>query len=133
MTKFCPRCGWPMLRGRHRWHASGRQHERRQSIDHILPICRGGATDMGDTIMTEIMCQECNGKRGKCFHCWALVACIQDVAANERMPFDVIYRQWRIGWHRTIPKTPRRELIVSAMETLADEDDDQLGQVGAVA
>lgn len=110
MTPARPRCGWPM-------HPR-RNHADRPSQDHILPRSRGG-TDVlhGDTRNTVIMCQGCNERRGKCFHCWAVVACVKDVARSELTDFWTVWRAWGLN-HQQQAAVPSERTTLAMVERI---------------
>lgn len=67
----CPKCGRLMVPG----------GDLRPSKDHILPRVRRGQDFIhGDVRNTIVVCQDCNGFRAACHHCWAFVACVDAVA-----------------------------------------------------
>lgn len=83
----CPRCNRPY-----------NNDARRISADHILPKERGGKLVMfGDVRNSAPMCQECNGWRAACGHCWGLAACIAAVVAETGLSRAKVYQKWQTG------------------------------------
>jgi hypothetical protein len=116
---LCPICGVKLR--------SGSANPHRKSRDHILPLDRGGGDFIhGDTPNLAVMCQACNGFRARCFHCWALVACVRDVAKARGVATKVVYHEWRVG-----SVIARAQMEASAKRNAANRDKVRIGRIVA--
>jgi hypothetical protein len=88
--KCCPKCGVRYVTG-------DIGSRRRPSRDHILPQSRGGRQNIHGAKNIVTMCQECNGWRAACGHCWAIAACVDAVAGTESVDRWKIYKRWRLA------------------------------------
>lgn len=112
----CPKCGA-------RYNKSDIGSPRRPSRDHILPQSRGGENTVHGARNITIICQDCNGWRSACGHCWAIAACVDAVARAEHVDRWTIYKRWQLNlmddpWRRAeqARKARSAEAVRTAMK-----------------
>lgn len=93
-TGACPFCRRPMWNERSSRSGPG---GRRETIDHILPLDRGGGNDLGNL---RLCCATCNEVRAQLDHCVGAMACARG-AIGSRSASELI--RWFIDSARLQP------------------------------